>query len=534
MDPSLCTQPPELDLPTAATTDKKKRRSKLKSSRHYDVTQDQVEAALAASRARVRGDVSSTRVDAVVDLTASPQRKFANQSHELSSVTPTPVPTSICNTEVNENQLDPTLTDDAPRKRLKVREGDVLGRISLDVTVAAVKTKEKRLKSEPEKVSKAARVSIESVESCLGKLGEDNKCEKVANTKNERAKAPSKSQDKSAAAKKAAASSKSSTAKKESTNSAVTTENPSVEKSPQQKEAETKKTKSQTVDATKSAVKTQALQPSKTPAKKKKRSFHDQILYTMLTSSRPYTLKSLAKTCNTTTEALNHAMLSFLDKQLVICKEFPSKKGEKKLYWANPLSHSELSGKTAVAKEMSKLLASENEMVDAKKMQHELNQKLRVIQEELQPMLAIQTMKELNDEISTEETQLQQLQLEMNAIRHRIETASKPKSQSVSRGRFKKPPSKPRTKSSLKRSINHYTAEYKKRKRTCMDFIDNLADAMEKKVKDTTKLLDLETDEMEWGCWKDLGTNKIYGGKKGKGVVGEEDVCIRIPAKYDV
>lgn len=67
-----------------------------------------------------------------------------------------------------------------------------------------------------------------------------------------------------------------------------------------------------------------------------------------------------------------------------------------------------------------------------------------------------------------------------------------------------------------------------------MDFIDNLADAMEKKVKDTTKLLDLETDEMEWGCWKDLGTNKIYGGKKGKGVVGEEDVCIRIPAKYDV
>jgi hypothetical protein len=39
--------------------------------------------------------------------------------------------------------------------------------------------------------------------------------------------------------------------------------------------------------------------------------------------------------------------------------------------------------------------------------------------------------------------------------------------------------------------------EWKKRKDKCMDFIDQLADGMEKKPKDVVKLLDLETDEME-------------------------------------
>jgi 26S proteasome regulatory subunit (ATPase 3-interacting protein) len=39
-------------------------------------------------------------------------------------------------------------------------------------------------------------------------------------------------------------------------------------------------------------------------------------------------------------------------------------------------------------------------------------------------------------------------------------------------------------------------AEWKSRKEKCMDFIDQLADGMEKKPKEIIKLLELETDEM--------------------------------------
>ncbi|KAL3912354.1 MAG: hypothetical protein SGILL_006916 [Bacillariaceae sp.] len=39
--------------------------------------------------------------------------------------------------------------------------------------------------------------------------------------------------------------------------------------------------------------------------------------------------------------------------------------------------------------------------------------------------------------------------------------------------------------------------EWKNRKTKCMDFCENLADGMEKKVKDIVKLLEIETDEME-------------------------------------
>ena len=72
---------------------------------------------------------------------------------------------------------------------------------------------------------------------------------------------------------------------------------------------------------TKQPATTKELQPQR---KKKKKSFHDQILYTMLTSCKPYTLKSLAKATDTTVETLRHAMLSFVDKKLVLTKEFPS------------------------------------------------------------------------------------------------------------------------------------------------------------------------------------------------------------------
>jgi hypothetical protein len=49
----------------------------------------------------------------------------------------------------------------------------------------------------------------------------------------------------------------------------------------------------------------------------------------------------------------------------------------------------------------------------------------------------------------------------------------------------------------MKMRINAMRGEWKKRKEQCMDFVETLADGLEKKPKDVVKMLELETDEME-------------------------------------
>ena len=523
MDPSLCTQPPEISGVNAHHVstdgaDKKERELKPKSNRQHtderNVTQNQMtagsasSAVCAVSRAgnTLKGSANaqdSANVD-VIDLTVSVKRKkkektvhtekiaksTVRSSASSTAVTPTPLSKQSTSDSYNDVNLPPAPTLTAPEtdgenklqtKRLKIRHD--MPRVSLDAASGSLKS-DKKSSDRTTSETSGTRISLDP------------------DVVTQKPSAPSNGKS------------------------------TSVEKA--NKTSQTKQTKDTktTKDGNKVSKKTSS--SSSPPTKKKKRPFHDQILYTMLTSSRPYTLKSLAKECSTTPEALNHAMLSFLDKQLVITKDFPSKKGEKKLYWANPMTASEMGNSSAVAKELSKLLATPDEMVETTKLQRGLLQKLRSVENELNPLLAVPTLKQLDEDISQQENELQTIQSEIQAIRHRMEVATKPKPTIMTHNRFKKPPSKPRDKTSLKRSINHMTGEYKKRKRQCMDFVENLADAMEKKVRDATKLLDLETDEVEWGCWKDCGTGKIYGVKKNKGAAGEEDVRVRIPARYDV
>lgn len=294
-------------------------------------------------------------------------------------------------------------------------------------------------------------------------------------------------------------------------------ENNEVKVAPKKKKAKKSKTSTEDIkDAastksqsttSKSAAKStgnntkQQLPAKRSPTKKmmkKKRSFHDQILYTMSTSCKPYTLKSLAKATDTTVEALRHAMLSFVDKKLVLTKEFPSKKDStrepKKLYWANPLTMSQIESSNegnkgkggGVAKELSKLLSSTDEIQEANTTLEKLNQQHRVIQDELRPLLAIPTMKQLDDDNIAEEKKLTQVQNEIQAVKDRIanalsnkESATAPNNR-MSQGytsaayypanRFQQPKqSKPQDKTTLKRKINHMLSEYKTRKRICMD-----------------------------------------------------------------
>lgn len=311
-------------------------------------------------------------------------------------------------------------------------------------------------------------------------------------------------------------------------------------------------------------AKEEATESTEPPKKKRaKRSFHDQILYTMLTSCKPYTLKSLAKDTDLTVEALRHAMLSFVDKKLVITKEFPSKNKDrepKKLYWANPMSIAEVEAGIAkgkgggVANHLSKLIATTDEIQEANTTRQQLEQQYRMIQLELQPLLAIPTMKQIEDENVAEEQKLAEVQKEIEAVKERTANASSNQTTLPNRmssggynpaNRFQSTkPTKPQDKTTLKRKINHMLGEYRSRKRKCLDFVDTISDAMEKRPKEVMgdKVLCLDTDEMEWGMYEDGTTGKVYGTKpKTKGKRGllakksndEEDApIVKIPAKY--
>ena len=289
----------------------------------------------------------------------------------------------------------------------------------------------------------------------------------------------------------------------------------------------------------------------------KKRSFHDQILYLMLTSCKPYSLKSLAVATNSTVETLKHSMLSFIDKGLVICKEFPSKKGSdrepKKLYWANPMSLSDVeavssgdgskAGKkgNAIIKELSKLLSTSQEVHETKVERQHLERRYREVQDELKPLLAIPTMKQLDDDVAAVELELRQVQDEKEAVMNRmanysttvaIATTSSHKLAAATKAQQHHDPN------TLKRKINHMLSEYKTRKRKCMDFVEELSEAMEKKVTEVVsdKILCLDTDEAEWGSWEDGAGGKVHGMKKSrqssKTSSSGEQVVVKIPSKY--
>lgn len=298
----------------------------------------------------------------------------------------------------------------------------------------------------------------------------------------------------------------------------------------------------------------------KTKTATKNRSFHDQILYLMLTSCKPYTLKSLAIATNSTVETLKHAMLSFIDKGLVICKEFPSKKGSdrdpKKLYWANPMRLSDVeavssgdgskAGKkgNAIIKELSKLLSTSQEVHETKVERQHLERRYREVQNELKPLLAIPTMKQLDDDVAAVELELCQIQDEIEAVKNRmtiysatvaISTTSSYKLAAATKAQQHHDPNM------LKRKINHMLSEYKTRKRKCMDFVDELSEAMEKKVTEVVKdkILCLDTDEAEWGIWEDGAADggKVHGMKKSsqqlfKTTSSGEQVVVKIPSKY--
>eukprot|EP00557_Chaetoceros_sp_GSL56_P000138 CAMPEP_0176499622 /NCGR_PEP_ID=MMETSP0200_2-20121128/13034_1 /TAXON_ID=947934 /ORGANISM="Chaetoceros sp., Strain GSL56" /LENGTH=551 /DNA_ID=CAMNT_0017898071 /DNA_START=125 /DNA_END=1780 /DNA_ORIENTATION=+ len=238
--------------------------------------------------------------------------------------------------------------------------------------------------------------------------------------------------------------------------------------------------------------------PTNAVVSKKKRTFQDQVLLHMLTSMKPFTLKSLATELRTTDIALHHLMLSLVDKGIIRRKEFGNKV-KKELYWVDIES--------ATKQVYGNTLPSHIEMENAKaELQQILDEESKYL-ETMKRMKMELSNEELSIKVQEEDAFLDNLRERVRQAKDRISNNTSQSSKSSSRlaggggsALRKKLTSskenKPKTRKHLKKEINRMRNEWKARKEKCTDFIDNLADAMEKKPKDVIKMLDIETDEM--------------------------------------
>lgn len=267
--------------------------------------------------------------------------------------------------------------------------------------------------------------------------------------------------------------------------------------------AEAKMTKTAPADA---VANTAAVSAKKKP-KSKKKTFEDELLNILFVSCQPYTIKDLAKSMGPSASetSVNYCLLSLIDKQWVMRKEFQFKNRTKELVWANQ----ECKSKELVDKlqfvPMAEIATSRTELAG-------LQQQQKAVHSELSTVLAQPSNEELSLHCQAAEARVQELRSRLDAMKQRIATGTtnggvlglhKAKSITATKNASKKP----RNPIQLKKKINGMRDEWRKRKVKCNDFVEQLADGMEKKAKDVIKLLELETDEM---------------------------VNAKLPAKYDV
>ena len=231
------------------------------------------------------------------------------------------------------------------------------------------------------------------------------------------------------------------------------------------------------------------------PKKKKKMTYQDQVLSHMLLSFKPFTLKTLAEALKTTDTVLNHVMLSLVDKNVVLKKDFTSAKGRTKtLYWANHGSK---------AKEVTGAISSPEKIEETKRELEGLRQQHATLNSALTGLSSQLSNLELTQKLVEEETQLEALQRQVDEAKARIRSAKEPpKQQPKSLLARAAPPksaallARERCPHRMKIRINAMRKEWKDRKEKCLDFVEQLSDGLEKKPKDVIKMLEIETDEM--------------------------------------
>ncbi|CAB9521520.1 INteracting protein [Seminavis robusta] len=228
-------------------------------------------------------------------------------------------------------------------------------------------------------------------------------------------------------------------------------------------------------------------------AKPKKKRYDQQIFDHMFAAMKPFNLKGLAQELDTTEQQLHHTLLAMKDKKLVLEKEFTFPKGKTKtLIWAN-LDHKQC--ETDYSAEKASAANQELQLL----MKHE-----RDVQNEINSVGKTPSNDDLTSALASQEEEVTKLKAQLKQMKARIESAKagaalapKPGVRSF----LAKPKSaaqlaRERCPRRLKIRINAMRNEWMVRRVKCRDFVDMLADGMEKKPKDIVKLLELETDEM--------------------------------------
>lgn len=235
--------------------------------------------------------------------------------------------------------------------------------------------------------------------------------------------------------------------------------------------------------------------PQPLKKKKKKKSFQDELLHLMFMTCKPYTVKCLAQELKGASEsAIEFCFLSLVDKGWVVKKSFTSKSRTKDLYWGN---------QECKNKELMDILGMvpPQQIQQARQELQQLTQHYAQASRELEMVLREPSNEDLNAQLQQSELQVQELERRLKETQERVKGASSQRGiVQTSRPGFRLPrnavPTKPISSKRMKQKINDMRLQWKKRKEKCMDFVENMSDAMEKKIKEVVTLLQLETDEM--------------------------------------
>ena len=225
---------------------------------------------------------------------------------------------------------------------------------------------------------------------------------------------------------------------------------------------------------------------------RKKNTFQQKVILHIITTMKPFTLKTLAAELNTTDTALSHLMLSLLDKKIVSKKLSGKKKTE--LYWVDL--------EKATKEYYGKEIPSQEGMKSSKVELEEILGKEASLMKVLKGMESELSNDELSKTLVDNEKGNRDMKKRVQDIKDRIEgksgvpTKAAVGSKNSHFARFPVPPKKPKTRIQLLKDINNLRAEWKSRKEKCVDFLDNMSDAIEKRPKDVIKMLEIETDAM--------------------------------------
>lgn len=374
--------------------------------------------------------------------------------------------------------------------------------------VAATKQKQKNASEEKASSKKAdadRTKETKAPKKRISKVSEVSYSKDLDGKPNEKLPSTKTAENKSSATKTKAKMAKTSKDAKAKTNQAAgkVAEKPNeIVSEPQ---AAVAKGKKKTAEATKPAL-------QKKTKKKKRITFEDELLQKMFMTCRPYSIRDLVQLMGKTASeaSVNFCLLSLTDKKWVVKKEFKSGSNRtKELYWANQ----ESKDKKLWALECLQL--PDQETIRQGRMElAALQQQQKSVAREIEAVERTPSNQQLAILCQNVQKQVDDLSAKLDAMKKRIgssdATNSRGNAKKLPGNRFggrtssflhnrqNQAPKKKATPLQLKKRINSMRDHWIKRKRKCMDFVESLADGMEKKVKDVVnKVLELETDDAE-------------------------------------